>query len=139
MATFTSLAFIVDPLLLVTCWWATADWDPASRRWAFWGQFAFMFAFTKVVKLMGLFLRNPGDVCFLPVSILFGYFHGFIKLYALCTLRMVSWTAAVPYDDRPWRVLSTRHASYHATFRANCSSRHPGAAAPMPIPTTTLA
>ena len=48
-----------------------------------------MFAFTKVVKLMGLFLRNPSDIKFLPVSIVFGYFHGLIKLYALATLKMV--------------------------------------------------
>lgn len=60
-----------------------------SRRYAFWSQFIFMFAFTKVVKLMGLFLRNPSDVVFLPVSILFGYFHGLVKLYALVTLNMV--------------------------------------------------
>lgn len=89
IATFTSLAFMVDPFLLVSCWWATEGWDSTSRRYALWSQFIFMFAFTKVVKLMGLFLRNPGDVKFLPVSILFGYFHGLIKLYALCTLRMV--------------------------------------------------
>ena len=49
-----------------------------------------MFGFTKVVKLMGLFRRNPGDIVFLPVSVLFGYFHGLIKLYALMTLNMVS-------------------------------------------------
>lgn len=49
-----------------------------------------MFAFTKVVKLMGLFLRNPSDIIFLPVSIVFGYFHGLIKLYALFTLQVVS-------------------------------------------------
>jgi hypothetical protein len=48
-----------------------------------------MFAFTKVVKLMGLFIRNPGDIVYLPVSIIFGYLHGFIKLYALVTLNMV--------------------------------------------------
>lgn len=48
-----------------------------------------MFGFTKVVKLMGLFMRNPSDVMFLPVSILFGYFHGLIKLHALFTLNMV--------------------------------------------------
>jgi len=60
------------------------------RRYAFWSQFVFMFAFTKVVKLVGLFVRNPSDIMFLPVSIVFGYFHGFIKLYALFTLKMVS-------------------------------------------------
>lgn len=50
-----------------------------------------MFAFTKVVKLMGLFMRNPIDIMYLPLSIVFGYFHGLIKLYALVTLNMVCW------------------------------------------------
>jgi hypothetical protein len=49
-----------------------------------------MFGFTKVVKLVGLFRRNPSDIVFLPVSILFGYFHGLIKLYALFTLKEVN-------------------------------------------------
>lgn len=48
-----------------------------------------MFAFTKVVKLMGLFIRNPSDIMFLPLSVMFGYFHGLVKLYALITLNMV--------------------------------------------------
>lgn len=51
-----------------------------------------MFGFTKVVKLMGLFLKNPSDVFFLPASVIFGYGHGLIKLHALCTLNMVRWT-----------------------------------------------
>lgn len=88
-ATFTSLAFAVDPLLLATCWWATAEWDIVNRQYALIAQFIFMFAFTKVVKLMGLFRRNPSDFCYLPLSIVFGYFHGLIKLYALITLNMV--------------------------------------------------
>lgn len=89
IATFTSLAFAVDPLLLASCWWATAEWSMEARCYAFWAQFIFMFGFTKVVKLMGLFLRNPTDIVYLPVSICFGYFHGLIKLYALITLNMV--------------------------------------------------
>lgn len=90
IATFTSLAFLVDPLLLLTCWWATANWATPDRYLAVGGQFFFMFAFTKVVKLVGLFRRNPSDLLYLPLSIVFGYFHGLIKLYALLTLNMVS-------------------------------------------------
>jgi len=90
------LAFVVDPLLLASCWWGTADWDIQNRRYAFWTQFIFMFAFTKVVKLMGLFIRNPSDIMFLPVSVIFGYFHGLIKLYALITLNMVRFDKPVP-------------------------------------------
>ncbi|KAI1105568.1 glycosyltransferase family 2 protein [Jackrogersella minutella] len=91
IATFTSLAFLVDPLLLVSLWWGTDGWDLEVRQRWFWAQFIFMFAFTKVVKLIGLFRRNPSDIVFLPVSIIFGYFHGLIKLYALITLNMTSW------------------------------------------------
>ncbi len=53
-------------------------------------------SFTKVVKLVGLFRRDPRDILFLPVSIMFGWFHGWIKLYALFTLKMVSRVAS-PY------------------------------------------
>ncbi|KAG6059331.1 hypothetical protein E4U13_001155 [Claviceps humidiphila] len=98
IATFTSLAFAVDPLLLASCWWATAGWDLERRRYAFWTQFIFMFAFTKVVKLIGLFRRNPSDIVFLPLSIAFGYFHGLIKLYALFTLNMTSWGSRTDGD-----------------------------------------
>jgi glycosyltransferase involved in cell wall biosynthesis len=98
-ATFTSLAFLFDPLLLVTCWWATAGWESQEdRAYAFWAQFIFMFGFTKVVKLMGLFIRNPSDVMFLPISVVFGYFHGIIKLYALVTLNMTSWGSRADGD-----------------------------------------
>ncbi|KAI1827455.1 glycosyltransferase family 2 protein [Xylaria intraflava] len=91
VATFTSLAFLVDPLLLLSVWWGTEGWDDVTRRRLFWSQFIFMFAYTKVVKLVGLFRRRPSDILFLPVTILFGYFHGLIKLYALFTLNMTSW------------------------------------------------
>ncbi|KAI6783335.1 uncharacterized protein J7T54_004362 [Emericellopsis cladophorae] len=98
IATFTSLAFLFDPLLLATCWWATAAWDMQNRLYAFWAQFIFMFAFTKVVKLVGLFRRNPSDIMYLPLSIVFGYFHGLIKLYALITLNMTSWGSRADGD-----------------------------------------
>jgi hypothetical protein len=89
-ATFTSLAFIGDPLILYSCWWATEGWAPEHRYWLLVAELVWMFCFTKVVKLVGLFRRNPGDIMFLPVSIIFGWFHGWIKLYALFTLKMAS-------------------------------------------------
>lgn len=56
-----------------------------------------MFGFTKVIKLVGLFRKNPSDIMFLPVSIVFGYFHGLIKIYALFTLKMVRLHRARPH------------------------------------------
>ncbi|KAI1309859.1 polysaccharide synthase [Xylaria venustula] len=91
IATFTSLAFVVDPLIVLSLWWGTEGWDMDTRRQLVWAQLIFLFAYSKVVKLIGLFRRQPSDIKFLPVSILFGYFHGLIKLYALFTLNMTSW------------------------------------------------
>jgi hypothetical protein len=72
-----------DPLLLFTCWWGTENWQLRNRLALLRAEIAFMFGFTKVVKLVGQLRRNPCDIMFLLVSILFGYFHGLIKLYAL--------------------------------------------------------
>ncbi|KAI0976698.1 glycosyltransferase family 2 protein [Xylaria arbuscula] len=91
IATFTSLAFVVDPLIVLSLWWGTEGWDMDTRRQLVWAQLIFLFAYSKVIKLIGLFRRKPSDIIFLPVSIVFGYFHGLIKLYALFTLNMTSW------------------------------------------------
>jgi len=47
--------------------------------------------FTKLVKLIPHFLRHPGDLKFIPVSIAFSYLHGFINIYALLTLHVTTW------------------------------------------------
>ncbi|KAL2017388.1 hypothetical protein VTK56DRAFT_2231 [Thermocarpiscus australiensis] len=98
-ATFTSLAFVVDPLLLFSCWWGTENWELRNRYILLATEIVFMFGFTKVVKLVGLFRKNPSDIMFLPVSILFGYFHGLIKLYALFTLKETSWGSREDGDE----------------------------------------
>lgn len=45
---------------------------------------------SKFIKLTGHYIRYPVDVLLLPVSILFGYLHGIIKIYAVLTLNVVS-------------------------------------------------
>lgn len=64
--------------------------------------------FSKVIKLVGLFMREPADLIFLPVSIIFGYFHGFIKLYAGLTLRMTSWGSRADGDANDSHRMSPR-------------------------------
>ncbi|RDW87811.1 glycosyltransferase family 2 protein [Coleophoma crateriformis] len=97
IATFTSLAFLLDPAILWVTYQATQTWSPEAQRTAMLVQFLFMCA-SKVVKLVGLFVREPSDILFLPVSILFGYFHGLIKLWALFTLRVTSWGSRADGD-----------------------------------------
>jgi len=52
--------------------------------------FAIWLVFAKVVKLVPHFTRYPMDIRFIPVAIVFGYLHGFIKISALLTLNAVS-------------------------------------------------
>lgn len=47
------------------------------------------YVFSKTIKLVPHLLRNPGDVRFVPVSVLFGYFHNLIKLYGCITVTEV--------------------------------------------------
>ena len=46
---------------------------------------------TKILKLTPHFVRHPRDLRFIPVSIAFSYLHGFINMYALCTLHVTGW------------------------------------------------
>jgi hypothetical protein len=65
-------------------------------------------AFSKIVKLVTHFVRYPIDILLWPVSILFGWFHGLIKVYAGATLSVVrlsihtkSFTNGADYVERP--------------------------------------
>lgn len=44
---------------------------------------------SKFSKNLGHYRRYPSDIALLPVSIMFGWFHGLIKLYAMVTLNEV--------------------------------------------------
>ncbi|KAI0999826.1 Type 2 glycosyltransferase [Podosphaera aphanis] len=90
IATFTSLSFVFDPLIIYLTLKAARDLPGNWPRYVLIAQLIFM-SWTKVIKLIGLFVREPLDIIFLPVSVFFGYFHGLIKIYALFTLRMTSW------------------------------------------------
>jgi hypothetical protein len=69
-------------------WQATADWTLDKAQTSYWSLLAWM-VFSKFIKLITHFVRYPIDVLLWPVSILFGWFHGAIKMYALITLSEV--------------------------------------------------
>ncbi|RFU27413.1 hypothetical protein B7463_g8916, partial [Scytalidium lignicola] len=97
VATFTSLSFVFDPLIIFLCTKATQTWTLVDQQYALIALIIFM-CISKFVKLIGLFARDPSDLMFLPVSVIFGYFHGLIKLYALFTLRVTSWGSRADGD-----------------------------------------
>lgn len=101
IATFTSLSIIFDPVILGLTYYLFG-------KQAMIAQLVFMFGIVKTVKLIGLFKRNPADIMYYPTSILFGYFHGLIKLWALCTLRITSWGSRVDGDTNDNERMSPR-------------------------------
>jgi hypothetical protein len=48
--------------------------------------------FSKFIKLITHFVRYPVDIMLWPVSVLFGWLHGIIKIYALLTLNEVCYS-----------------------------------------------
>jgi uncharacterized membrane protein YvlD (DUF360 family) len=75
-------------LLLLLGHKATEPWNADGHALAMQALAAWMFV-SKFIKLLGHYVRYPVDVLLLPVSILFGYFHGVIKIYAVLTLNVV--------------------------------------------------
>lgn len=93
--TLTQWAFLYDCLLFASFFMALSELGlPMSREdWrvvVLWTLFVAHYLFAKTVKLIPYLLRNPADFRFLPVSVLFGYFHNLIKFYGFVTVKEVS-------------------------------------------------
>jgi hypothetical protein len=125
IATFTSLTLLFDPLILYLTYYAAPTSTTYSPWFFVYCQLAFM-SLTKVVKLIGLFRRNPVDVMYLPVSVLFGYFHSLIKLYALVTLKMTSWGSRADGDTNDNERMSPRARRSESITLPPGDKNHPG-------------
>lgn len=89
---FNPPSFIYDPLI----WYCLTRWlneelldTRASDKVIAQGLFFLWLAFSKTVKLWGHFRQHPSDLKYVPLEILFGYFHGLIKIAALLTIHTV--------------------------------------------------
>jgi hypothetical protein len=98
--TITQWAFLYDCLLTASfyCTLCEAGYYSASdnafhaEKWErnlLWALFIGYWLFSRTIKLVPHLLRNPGDVRFVPLSVLFGYFHNLIKLYGCITVTEV--------------------------------------------------
>ncbi|KAI1935313.1 hypothetical protein LOZ57_006906 [Ophidiomyces ophidiicola] len=86
LTTLNPPAIILDSGLLWMCHRAT-QFDPVLHR-RYLQLLLLWMLFTKFAKFFGYFRRNPFHIILIPISILFGYFHGIIKVYAACTLHV---------------------------------------------------
>jgi len=89
LTTLSPPALVGDALLVLFLWRGTGDSPDREARIALQALLAWM-VFSKFVKLLTHFVRHPVDILLWPVSVLFGWFHGGIKFYALATLNEVS-------------------------------------------------
>lgn len=106
LTTLMPPAIIGDALLWFFLWKGVSDW-PAEQIQLAICAFAAWMIFSKFIKLITHFVRYPVDILLWPVSVLFGWVHGAIKVYAAITLSEVSYL----YVSASWAQLtpSTDH------------------------------
>ncbi len=117
LTTLSPPAFIGDGALVWLLWMAAQTWPAEQRQLAMYSLLLWMLT-SKFTKNLGHYIRYPTDAALLPVSILFGWFHGLIKLYAMVTLDVVS----VPRKRRfipTTFVLSAKRAVIRLLLRCN--------------------
>lgn len=88
LTTVSHWALAWDSFLIYLFFDMTKCWPNNSRDIGLATLISWMFL-SKFLKLLGHYVRYPGDFLLLPVSIFFGYFHGFIKGYAMLSLNVV--------------------------------------------------
>ncbi|KAI9698626.1 MAG: hypothetical protein M1820_007425 [Bogoriella megaspora] len=87
---FQTPAALWDGILMGTLLAGTASWAPLYKYWAI-GWYTTWLLFTKVVKILPHLFQHPSDLKFLPAAIAFSYIHGWINIWALCTLKQTHW------------------------------------------------
>lgn len=97
LTTLSPPALVGDLLLWLFLFWATDSWSTKNRAYAFYALAAWMI-FSKVIKLVTHFVRYPVDILLWPVSVLFGWYHGIIKLHALFTINETTWGSRAGAD-----------------------------------------
>ncbi|KAL8987990.1 MAG: hypothetical protein Q9177_002872 [Variospora cf. flavescens] len=98
LTTVSHWAFIWDLLLIYLYLDVARSWQSDSRDLGL-AMLAGWMVSSKFLKLLGHYIRYPGDFLLLPVSIVFGYFHGFIKGYAMLSLNVTAWGSREGADD----------------------------------------
>jgi cellulose synthase/poly-beta-1,6-N-acetylglucosamine synthase-like glycosyltransferase len=89
IGSFQTPALLFDGIQFLLLHLALGNAQP-TRNFAFACLGSWIF-FTKIVKLIPYFIRNPADVRFIPLSIAFSYFHLVVNFWAVWTLKDSSW------------------------------------------------
>ena len=140
--TLTHWSFLWDCLLVYMYFWTTASWNYESRELGFVGLAVWIFFFGKFIKTLGHYCRYPVDFLLLPLSIGFGYLHGFVKLHGLFSINVVSWThvsRSETFHKRMAGGFSCRWRRFTYLASTNGTCRPHGVAAKEPTATMRIA
>ncbi|KAF2167927.1 glycosyltransferase family 2 protein [Zasmidium cellare ATCC 36951] len=87
---FQTPALLIDGLLFFFLHLALEDATLTTARIAY-VVLAIWIIFTKNLKMIPHFRKYPQDLKFVPIGIVFSYFHGLINLWALFTMKTTHW------------------------------------------------
>jgi hypothetical protein len=84
-ATTINIALVYDSLL----WWtlSRSGWATGSV----YAYFGLLLLASKLIKPLPHLLRCKRDILYIPIGILFGYYHGIIRLWTLATVCDIAW------------------------------------------------
>jgi hypothetical protein len=88
-----NLALFYDTALFATLYFSSFYSASAMT-----GLAALLFV-SKLIKPLPHYIRNPGDLPYLPLQILFGYYHSWVKLNALRTCTNIAWGTRAGVDQ----------------------------------------
>lgn len=91
---FVNFALFYDAALFATLYFSSFYSASSMKRLG-----CLLFA-SKLIKPLPHYMRNPRDLPYVPLQILFGYYHSWVKLNALLTCTNVAWGTR-PGVDQP--------------------------------------
>jgi hypothetical protein len=110
--TLTSWSLAYDILLCWMWWHITADLHSHWRLLARTSVYLWIFLLCRLIKYTEHFCRFPADLVYMPLILVFGYFHSIcIKLHAMFTLQVVSTSSAVDKEKGACRTRLADHVS----------------------------
>lgn len=89
---FVNFALFYDTALFATLYFSSFYSAP-SMKWL-----AALLLVSKLIKPLPHYMRNPRDLAYLPLQILFGYYHSWVKLNALLTCTNIEWGTRAGVD-----------------------------------------
>lgn len=105
--TLSSWALVYDVAMMWLFWQLTANMEAKTQQISRAAFALWVVLLCRIVKYLGHFARYPGDLKYILLIPLFGYFHScVIKMYAMLTMHVTTWGSRAGADeDDAWRLI----------------------------------